>query len=123
MARVSVNLSFPRTAEEAFNFYKSIFGGEFSRGGISRYSAMPVEIRTSPLDKKDENLIMHVELPIFKDYLLMGADYLESMDRKLIVGNNVQVSLEPNSKEEVDRLFSALSAGGKVIMKPMDAFR
>ena len=84
---------------------------------------MPVEIRTSPLDKKDENLIMHVELPIFKDYLLMGADYLESMDRKLIVGNNVQVSLEPNSKEEVDRLFSALSAGGKVIMKPMDAFR
>jgi PhnB protein len=78
MAKMSINLSFPRKAEEAFNFYKSIFGGEFSRGGISRYKDMPMEARMAPLAKEDEELIMHVELPIFKDFLLMGADTPEN---------------------------------------------
>lgn len=123
MARVDINLSFSGTTEEVFNFYKSIFGGDFSHGGLSRYKEMPASKRGSPLTKKDKNLVMHVELPIFKNYLLMGADVLESMNRKLIMGNNVQISLEPDSMEETDRLFVALSAGGKVTMPLMDSFR
>ena len=123
MARVSINLWFLGITEEVFNFYRSIFGGEFSRWWIARFSEIPPMKWVPPVPEADKNLVMHVELPIFKDYLIMGADVTEAMGRKLVMGNNVSISLEPDSKEETDRLFKALSAGGKVTMELMDAFR
>ena len=66
--------------------------------------------------KKDENKIMHIALPVGKDDVLMASDALESQGQKLVVGNNVSISIFPDSKEEADRLFKALSAGGTIQM-------
>jgi PhnB protein len=122
MARVSTYLNFVRNTEEAFNFYKTVFGGEFGRGGISRFKDIPPAEGQPPIDEKDKNLVMHVELKICGDHLLMGTDAPESMGFKLNIGNNVHISLEPGSKAETKRLFEALSDGGKVTMDLQDMF-
>jgi PhnB protein len=75
---------------------------------------MPVPGMTVP--KKDENKLMHIALPVGKDDMLMASDVLEGFGHKLVVGNNVTVSIFPDSKGEADRIFKALSAGGKVEM-------
>jgi PhnB protein len=112
MTKVNVYLNFPGNAEEVFKFYKSIFGGEFT--SVVRFKDMPMEGVTIP--KNDENKIMHIALPISKEDVLMASDTLESLGQKLIVGNNVYISFHPDSKEEADRIFKALSAGGAVEM-------
>lgn len=117
MARVSTYLSFPRNTEEVFNFYKSVFGGEFSGGGISRWSDIPVVEGQPQIAEEDKNLIMHIELPILTGHILMGTDAPESMGVKLNFGNNISISLEPDTKAETKRLFDALSVGGKVTME------
>lgn len=121
MARVSTYLNFSRNTEEAFNFYKSVFGGEFM-GGISRMGEAPIAEGQSPLSEQDKNLVMHVALPILGGHVLMGTDAPESMGFKFVPGNNIFINLEPDSKEETDRLFKALSDGGKVEMKMQDMF-
>lgn len=121
MARVSTYLNFSRNTEEAFNFYKSVFGGEFM-GGISRMGEAPIAEGQSPLSEQDKNLVMHVALPILGGHVLMGTDAPESMGFKVVPGNNIFINLEPDSKEETDRLFKALSDGGKVEMKMQDMF-
>ena len=68
------------------------------------------------IPKKDENKMMHIALPIGKEDVLMASDVLEGFGRKLVVGNNVSISIFPDSKEEADRLFKALSVGGTVEM-------
>lgn len=121
MARVSIYLNFPRSTEEAFTFYRSVFGGEFT-GGISRMGDAPQPPDAPPLSEEDKGLVMHVELPILGGFILMGTDAPQSMGFDLKFGNNVYINLEPDSREEVDRLFAALSAGGKIEMAPQEMF-
>jgi PhnB protein len=121
MARVNIYLNFPRNTEEAFNFYKSVFGGEFE-GRISRFSDVPAGDGMPPLAEQDKNLVMHVALPIFGSYLLMGTDAPETMGFNVNFGNNVYISLEPDSREQTKQLFDALSEGGKTTMPLQDMF-
>lgn len=122
MARTSTYLNFPRQTEEAFNFYKSIFGTEFSGGGIARFSDVPATDGMPPLAEEDKNLVMHIELPILGGHMLMGTDAPESMGFKVNFGNNIYINLEPDTKEETKKLFDALSAGGKVEQELADMF-
>ncbi len=116
MAKVHVYLNFAGETEEAFNFYKSVFGGEFSN--LTRFSDMPME--GVSISDEEKNRIMHVSLPIGDGEVLMASDTLESLGQELVRGNNVYVSLHPTSKEEADRLFNGLSAGGSVEMPMAD---
>jgi PhnB protein len=122
MARVSTYLNFPRNTEEVFNFYKSVFGGEFGGGGIARFGDIPPQEGMPPLPNEDKNLVMHIELPIVGGHVLMGTDAPESMGFKVNFGNNVHINLEPDTKKETKRLFDALSAGGKITMELQDMF-
>jgi PhnB protein len=122
MARTSTYLNFPRNTEEVFNFYKSIFGGEFGGNGISRFKDIPPSDDAPPIAPEDKNLIMHIELPILGGHRLMGTDAPESMGFKVIPGNNVHISLEPDTRAETKKLFDALSKGGKVTMPLQDMF-
>lgn len=121
MASVSTYLNFPRSTEEAFNFYRSVFGGEFE-GGIRRFSEVSPQEGQPPLSDEDKNLVMHVSLPILAGHRLMGTDAPESMGFKVNFGNNVYINLEPDTRTETDRLFAALSAGGKVEMPMQEMF-
>lgn len=122
MARVSTYLNFPRNTEEVFNFYKSVFGGEFGGGGIARFGDIPPQEGMPPLPNEDKNLVMHIELPIVGGHVLMGTDAPKSMGFKVNFGNNVHINLEPDTKKETKRLFDALSAGGKITMELQDMF-
>ena len=122
MARVSTYLNFSRNTEEAFNFYKSIFGGEYSGGGVARFSDIPPTEGMPPMADKDKNLIMHIELPILGGHVLMGTDAPQSMGFNVNFGNNVYINLEPDTRAETKRLFEALSAGGKITMELQDMF-
>ncbi len=116
MTKLNVYLNLAGNTEEAFNFYKSIFGGEFT--AVVRFKDMPMEGVNIP--KKDENKILHIGLPIGKDDMLMASDSLESLGQKLVQGNNVYLSVHPESKGEADRIFRALSAGGAIEMPIAD---
>lgn len=122
MARVNTYLNFPRNTEEAFHFYKSVFGGEFSGGGVARFSDVPPMEGVPPMAEADKNLIMHIELPIVGGHVIMGTDAPESMGFNVNFGNNVHISIEPDTREETKQLFDALSAGGKVTMELQDMF-
>jgi PhnB protein len=108
-------LNFAGNTEEAFEFYKSIFGGEFS--SVVRFKDFPMEGVTIP--KEDENGIMHISLPI-GDNILMATDALESMGQQLVQGNNNYVMVNPDSREEADRIFNALSEGADIEMPIAD---
>ena len=122
MSRVSTYLNFSRNTEEAFLFYKSVFGGEFSGGGIARLGDVPPSAGGPQISDEDKNLIMHIELPILGGHLLMGTDAPESMGFHLNKGNSVHISLEPDTREETKRLFEKLSDGGIVTMELQDMF-
>ena len=121
MAAVSTYLNFTRNTEEAFNFYRSVFGGEFT-GEISRFKDIPSSENMPPLPEEDKNLVMHVALPILDGHLLMGTDAPESMGFKVNYGNNVYISLHPDTREETKLLFNALSDGGKIEQELQDMF-
>jgi len=121
MARVSTYLNFPRSTEEAFLFYKAVFDSEFSMP-IGRFGDMPSCEGQPPLAKADKNLVMHVELPILGGHILMGTDAPESMGFTVTLGNNVYINLEPDTRTETDRLFSALSDGGTIEMPLQEMF-
>ncbi len=118
MPVINPYLNFPGTTEEAFNFYKSVFGGEFA-GGIYRFKDAP---GAENLSEEDKNKVMHVSLPIGNGNVLMGTDALASMGFKVEKGNNFYISISPDSREEADRLFNGLSVGGKVEMEMQDTF-
>jgi PhnB protein len=121
MARVSTYLNFARSTEEAFVFYKSVFGTEFT-GPINRFKDAPPQPGGPPMSEADKSLVMHVELPILGGHVLMGTDAPESMGFTLDQGNNVYINLEPDTRSETDRLFRALAEGGKVEMQLADMF-
>lgn len=114
MAKVSTYLNFPRQTEEAFTFYRRVFGTDYV-APIARFSDMPAnpEHRLAP---EDANLVMHVALPILGGHLLMGSDAPETMGFSARPGTNVYINLQPDTRTEADRLFAALSDGGKVEM-------
>jgi PhnB protein len=114
--KVNPYLNFNGNAEEAFQFYQSVFGGELF---IQRMNQAP---GMDGLPDKEKNLIMHVCLPISDGQMIMASDVLESMGHKLVVGNHNYISLMPDSREEVDRLFNGLSAGGSIEMPLADMF-
>ncbi|MGZ5453285.1 MAG: VOC family protein [Candidatus Aminicenantales bacterium] len=116
MTKLNIYLNFPGNAEEAFNFYESVFGGEFS--ALVRFKDMPMP--GEKLRKEDENKIMHIGLPIGQSDALMASDSLESFGQKLVQGNNAYISVNPDTKEEADRIFKALSSGGVVEMPIAD---
>lgn len=121
MARVSTYLNFPRSTEAAFLFYRSVFGGEFEQP-IARFKDIPAQPGQPALAEADRDLVMHVALPILGGHVLMGTDAPESMGFAVKFGTNVYINLEPDSRAETDRLFAALTAGGKVEMAPQDMF-
>ncbi len=124
MATVSTYLNFDGNAEEAFTFYKTVFGAEFVGGdaGIMRMGDVPPQEGMPPLSDDVKNQIMHVSLPILNGHLLMGSDAPEEMGYSLTQGNNVYISLNPDSREEADTLFTALSDGATVEMPMADQF-
>ena len=117
MATINPYVNFNGNTEEAFNFYKSVFGGEFAM--IQHFKDTPESDRI-PEAEKDK--IMHIALPIGKGNVLMRTDALESMGQHLKIGNNFSISVNTESKEEVDKLFNELSDGGKVEMPIGDTF-
>jgi len=122
MATVSTYLNFDGNTEEAFTFYKSVFGTDFV-GEIARMGDNPVGEGEPAMPDSMKNLVMHVSLPIIGGHLLMGTDFTEEMGMgKLNQGNNFSISLSPDSREEADALFAALSAGGNVSMPMADQF-
>jgi len=121
MSRVSTYLHFPRSTERAFLFYRSVFGGDFS-SPIHRFGEVPAAPDQPKMAEADKDLVMHVELGILGGHVLMGTDAPESMGFALKPGNNVSINLEPDSRAETDRLFSALAVDGEVKMPLQDMF-
>jgi len=121
MARVSTYLNFPRSTEQAFNFYRSVFGGDFP-GQIRRFSELPSTPGQPQVSEADKSLVVHVELPILGGHMLMGTDAPESMGFSVTPGNNIYINLEPDTRAETDRLFAALSQNGKVEMPLKEMF-
>ncbi|NLW30921.1 MAG: hypothetical protein GXY77_05625 [Fibrobacter sp.] len=105
-------LNFNGNTEEAFNFYKSVFGGEFT--DINRYKDMPSSMEQVPENEKEK--IMHIALPIGSDTVLMGSDITENMNQSLTMGNNVYIMLQPENKDNAEKLYRRLSEGGKIEM-------
>ena len=115
--KVNPYLNFDGNAEEAFNFYKSVFGGEFTTN--MKMNEMP---EGGKLPEDEQSRTMHIGLPIGEDAILMASDTMPSMGHKLIKGNNNHISLHPESREEADRLFNGLSEDGEIEMPMEDQF-
>jgi len=111
VSRVSTYLNFMGNTEEAFLFYRSVFGTEFL-APITRIADMPADPSAPAVSEDEKNLVMHVELPILAGHVLMGTDMLESMGHQLRIGNNMTINLELDARPETDRLFGLLSEGG-----------
>ncbi len=122
MAYVSTYLNFRRETEQAFNFYKSVFGTEFRGEGFMRFRDAPPQEGMPPTPEEDQDLVMHVGLPILGGHILMGSDAPESCGFNVNFGNNVYICLNPDTREETRRLFNALSEGGKIEMDLQDMF-
>ncbi len=111
-------LNFMGNTEEAMNFYKSVFGGEFMT--FQRFSDVPGTADNLPDNEK--NKMMHVALKINDSITLMATDMLASVGHQLNIGNQISLSLNAESKEEADKIFNGLSVDGKVEMPIEDTF-
>ncbi len=116
MRSINPYLHFNGNAEEAFKFYKSVFGGEFTT--FQRFKDVPSEV---PSQESESDKIMHVALPISKESILMGSDVPGSIPA-VVFGNNFSISVQPSSEEETTKIFNALAAGGTVTMPLEKAF-
>ena len=116
MASINPYIHFNGNAEEAFTFYRSVFGGEFAR--LARFKDMPANPEY-PMPENEANKIMHVSLPIGKSSVLMGSDTPEFLGKHNEKETRSKISIIAESKEEASKLFIGLSKGGEVEM-PMD---
>jgi len=116
MASINIYLNFNGNCEEAFNFYKKVFGSEFET--LSKFSEMPND-PNFVIEEADKNKIMHVSMPINNGNVLMGSDTGGDWANNYKRGNNFSISINSNSKEEADKLFKELSKKGKILM-PMN---
>ena len=119
MTTINPYLTFNGTCEEAFNFYKSIFGGEFTF--IGKFKDMPPNPEYPVLESEAER-IMHVSLPIGENSVLMGSDSSEAFGKTMVAGDNFQLSINLDSVDEATRLFNALVDGGTVRMPLQKTF-
>ncbi|MCK0192120.1 VOC family protein [Arenibacter sp. F20364] len=110
-------LNFDGHAEEAFNFYKSVFGGEFLAN--MKMSEVP---EADKLSKEEQNLTMHIALQIAQDTILMASDIVPSAGHKLQPGSQTYIMLTTESKKEADRLYKGLSKEGDIEMEMADMF-
>ena len=120
MPTINTYLTFDGNCEEAFNFYKSVFGGEFTFMG--RFGDMPSEAGGDTIPDDQKNRVMHVSLPISKETILMGSDTGGEWAAGFKEGNNFSISITADSKEEADRFFNELSSDGVVTMPIADTF-
>jgi len=118
MKSINPYLNFPGNTEEAFNFYRKIFGGDFV-GGINQFKDIP---DGGKLSAEDQEKVMHIGLQMGKGNYLMATDALESMGHKVTFGNNFYIAIDAESKEEANKLFKGLSEGGKIEMPMADQF-
>lgn len=119
MPKLNPYLTFKGSCEEAFEFYKSVFGGDFMYKG--RFSEMP-EDPQYPVPEEEKDKIMHISLPINNDTVLMGSDSGGSWGPETVIGNNFSLSLSVDNKEEADHLHQQLAEGGSVTMPMGDTF-
>lgn len=117
MALINPYIHFNGNAEEAFDFYKSVFGGEFQRVARFKDFSNPEH----PLPASEENKIMHIALPIGKSSVLMGSDTPEFLGKHNENETRSKIAIIPESKEEADKIFNGLSAGGQVEMPIADS--
>lgn len=117
MAQLHPYIHFNGNAEEAFTFYKSVFGGEFAK--VARYKDLSCE--QYPIPESDADRIMHIALPISQTSVLMGSDTMTSMGQVSESDNRNSISISADSKQEADRLFSGLAASGNIEMPIADA--
>lgn len=118
MKSINPYLNFPGNSEEAFNFYKKVFGGDFL-GGIFRFKDTP---DAAGLIEGDKEKIMHIALKMGESNMIMATDALPSMGFNVTFGNNFYISIDAESKDEANKLFKDLSDGAKVEMKMADQF-
>ncbi|MCH5718793.1 VOC family protein [Niabella hibiscisoli] len=119
MATVNVYLTFNGNCKEAFDFYKSVFGGDYPYVGT--FGEMPPQEGMTMPDE-DKNKIMHISLPISKETMLLGSDTGGEWSAGFQKGNNFSISINADSREEAEKLFNGLSAGGQVTMPMNDTF-
>lgn len=120
MPTINPYLGFTNNCEEAFEFYKSVFGGEFSF--LQRFKEVPPEAQQGmTLNENEKEKIMHMALPIGNNTILMGSDTPESMG-KSIPGNNISISIQADSKQEANRFYHGLAEKGTHTMPMADAF-
>jgi len=119
MATVNIYLTFNGNCKEAFDFYKSVLGGEFPY--VGKFGDMPPS-EEQPMPEADKDKIMHISLPVSKETILMGSDSGSEWADNLKQGNNFSISLNTDSREEAERLFNGLSEGGQVTMPLADTF-
>lgn len=117
MKSINPYLNFNGNAEQAFNFYKSVLGREFT--ALIRYKEIPDVDKVS--EKKKEK-IFHIALPMGNDNILMGKDYMECLEQYSTFGNNFLISISGDSKEEVKKIFTGLSKEGKILAPLGDVF-
>ncbi len=120
MPSVNIYLTFDGNCEEAFNFYKSVFGGDFTFMG--RFGDMPADAGGNTIPNDQKNRVMHVSLSIGKETVLMGSDTGGEWAAGFKEGNNFSVSVTADSKDQADQFFNQLSADGKVTMPLSDTF-
>ncbi|MBT8296149.1 MAG: VOC family protein [Gramella sp.] len=114
---VNIYLTFDGNCREAFEFYKSVFGGDFPQ--VSTFAEMPPQEGLPPVPDDEKEKIMHVSLPISEETALMGSDTGGEWAKHYKKGNNFSISVNAENHEEADRIFKALSKDGQVTM-PMD---
>ena len=111
MRSIGPYLNFKDRTEEAFNFYRSVLGGEFTM--LQRFKDMP---GAGKMADDEGDLILHVSLSLGNGIVIMGSDAPESMGRKVIFGNNVHISIDAESEREAESMFKGLSEGGVIDM-------
>jgi PhnB protein len=119
MASLNPYINFKGNTEEAFNFYKSVFGGDFS--SVMRFGELPPMEGAPPTPEAAKNKIMHISLMVGSS-MLMGSDAVEGFGPPITEGNDFYISINADSKQQADQYFHTLSAGGKVEMPIGDAF-
>jgi PhnB protein len=121
MASTSIYLNFKGNAEEAFNHYKTVFNTEFM-GPVMKMKDTPPMPNGPQLTEAELNNVMHAALPILGGTVIMATDLIESMGHKLVIGNNMTISLNADTREEADRLYAGLSEGATDAVAPHEEF-
>lgn len=119
MTTVNIYLTFKGNCKEAFDFYKSVFGGDFQY--VGKYGDVARQ-KDLPFDDHEKDKIMHITLPISKETMLMGNDSLEAHESSVSINGNFAISVKTGSKDEADVLFQKLSMGGQVTMEMRETF-